>query len=109
MDRKIYKYGPIVLLVVIALVTLIPKETVVRVVGISSGPQEYGPPLVQATLVNDGSAVDVSYWIAIPGRSGRLCSGIVALGDNERKPLRFACPGLSGYAGDFTLETGPAG
>ena len=108
-DRNFIKYLPLVLLVVIVAAMLIPRTSVVQVAGISAGPQKFGPPLVKATLVNEGDAIDVRYWVEIPGRSEQLCGGSIRLGDNERKALSFPCPGLKGHAGDFTLETGPAG
>ena len=104
MDRKFIKYVPVVLLTIVVLLSLIPRSPAIQVVGVSSGPQQNGPPLVQAILVNDGSATDAVYWVAIPGEETPFCTGKVTLGEKERQELRFACPALDGYSGNFVLE-----
>ena len=107
MDRNFTTIAAVAFLAIVVAIVLMPGGSEVDVVDVRADAQGSGPPLVQATLVNSGDAIDVRYWIDLPGLSQNNCAGTISLGANQRKAISFPCKALANYRGNFNLETGP--
>lgn len=108
MDSRYVRYATAALVVVALVIVFLPRRMVVDVTNVGAISQEFGPPMVSATLTNKGDEIRVRYWVETDRLGEHQCEGTVMLARNQSFDLSFECPALKDHTGKFTLETEPA-